>query len=294
VCDALGTRPAACEFRRFPDGESQVELAESIRGGDTYLIQATSPPADRHLMDLLMMADACRRAGARRLIGIIPYFGYARQDRRAGRRSLGARVAADALGTARFDRLVLIDAHTAAIEGFFTVPIEHLTAVPLLAQAAGAALPEAAVVVAPDLGAVKLAREYARLLHQPIAIVHKTRLNGDAVEAKTVIGDVAGRSPLIVDDMLSTGGTIDAAVAALRTAGAAEPVTVSVTHGLLVGRAVGTIRSLGLARLYVTDSVEREPAQDLPLAIVSLATLVATCIRHLHRDESLIDSRYPA
>lgn len=294
VCELLGTHPARCEIRRFPDGESQVELAESIRGADVYLIQATSPPVDRHLVDLLMMADACRRAGAGRLIGIVPYFGYARQDRRAGRRSLGARVAADAIGTARFDRLVLIDAHTAAIEGFFTVPIEHLTAVPLLAHAAAAGLPESAVVVAPDLGAVKRAREYARLLDLPMAIVHKTRLDGTLVSAKTVIGDVAGRSPLIVDDMLSTGGTIEAAVGALRAAGAVDPFTVSVTHGLLVGRAVETIRALQLARVYTSDSVERETIQSLPLATVTLATLIADSIRHLHRDESLSESRYPA
>jgi ribose-phosphate pyrophosphokinase len=269
-------------------------LAQSVRGNDLFLIQATSPPVDQHLIELLMLADACRRAGAGRLTGILPYFGYARQDRRVGRRSLGGRVTADVIATAGFDRLVLIDAHTPAIEGFFAVPIEHLTAAPLLARAVGASLPEHSVVVAPDLGAVKLAREYARLLRLPMAVVHKTRLDGEAVEAKAVMGDVAGRSPLVIDDMLSTGGTIEAAVAALRAAGAVDPVTVAVTHALLVGHAADLLPKLGLARIVATDSVEHDDIANLPINTQSLAPLIAGAIRHLHRDESLSDARYPA
>lgn len=294
VCTLLDLSPVACDARRFPDGELYVELAQSVRGTDLFLIQATSPPVDQHLIELLMLADACRRAGADRLTGIIPYFGYARQDRRAGRRSLGARVAADVIASAGFDRLVLIDAHTPAIEGFFAVPIEHLTAAPLLAHAVATSLPAPSVVVAPDLGAVKLAREYARLLHMPMAVVHKTRLDGEAVEAKAVMGDVAGRSPLVIDDMLSTGSTIEAAVATLRAAGAIDPVTVAVTHALLVGPATDLLPKLGLARIVASDSVERDGAANLPITTESLAPLVAATIRHLHRDESLSETRYPA
>ena len=294
VCTSLDLPLAPCETRRFPDGELQVELAQSVRGDDVFLIQATSPPVNEHLIELLMLADACRRSGAGRLTGIIPYFSYARQVRRAGRRSLGARVAADVIATAAFDRLVLIDAHTAAIEGFFSVPIEHLTATPLLARAVSASLPEHSVVVAPDLGAVKLAREYARLLHMPMAVVHKTRLDGEAVEAKAVMGDVAARSPLIIDDMLSTGGTIEAAVAALRAAGAVDPMTVAVTHALLVGHAADLLPKLGLARIVASDSVERDGIANLSVTTKSLAPLLAAAIRGLHRDESLSDSRYPA
>ena len=174
------------------------------------------------------------------------------------------------------------------------MPIEHLTAVPLLARAVAPSLPDHAIVVAPDLGAVKLAREYARLLRLPMALVHKTRLDGEAVEAKDVIGDVAGREPLIVDDMLSTGATIEAAVNALRSAGAADPVAVAVTHALLVGRAAELLPSLGLARIVASDSVERERAPDLPIATESLAPLIAVAIRHVHRGESLSELRYPA
>jgi ribose-phosphate pyrophosphokinase len=241
-------------------------------------------------MELVLLAVACGRAGAGRLTAVIPYFGYARQDRRTGRRSLGARVAANLIGTAGFDRLMLIDTHTPGIEGFFESPMDHLTAVPLLARAAAPSIHDNSVVVAPDLGAVKLAREYARLLHTPIAFVHKTRLNGEAVEAHGVIGDVRGRLPLIVDDMLSTGGTLEAAAGALRAAGAAEPISVAVTHGLFVGRAREILQALPLARLVAADTV----AIDSPvhqLEVTSVAPLIATAIRRNHRDESLADLR---
>jgi ribose-phosphate pyrophosphokinase len=281
--------PYDCE--RFPDGETQVDLRESVRGRDVYLLQSTSPPVDQHLIELLLLADACRRAGAERLTGVIPYFGYARQERRMDRRSLGARVAANVVATGGFDRLMLIDAHTPAIEGFFDVPIDHLTAVPFLAAAAQRFLPDAPVVVAPDLGAVKLAREYGRLLQAPIAFVHKTRLSGHEVEAHSVIGDVRDRRPVVVDDMLSTGGTVEAAVDALRHAGAVDPVTVVATHALLVGNARDVLRRVPIAHLVVGNTVELENTRDLPLEVTSVAPLIAAAIRRDHDDESLADLR---
>lgn len=293
VCEILRLTPAAYECRRFPDGEIQVDLQESVRGRDVFLVQATSPPVEEHLFELLLLADACRRAGAGRLTAVVPYFGYARQDRRSGRRSLGARVAADALATGGFDRLMLIDAHTPAIEGFFDVPIDHLTAVPLLARATAPAVRESSIVVAPDLGAVKLAREYARILRTPMAFVHKTRLDGEEVEAHGVIGDVRGRHPLVVDDMLSTGGTVEAAVGALRDAGAIEPVTVIVTHTLAVGRAREILRRLPIARLISANTVSIGGKPVPHLEITSVASLIATAIRRTHRDESLADLRVP-
>ena len=293
VCEELRVSPVGCVFTRFPDGEIQVEVLESVRGRDVFLLQSTSPPVEQHLMELLLLADACRRAGAGRLIGVIPYFGYARQDRRIGRRSFGARVAADIIGTAGFDRLMVIDAHTAAIEGFFNIPIDHLTAVPLLARAAAPSMRDHSIVVAPDLGAVKLAREYARLLDAPMAFVHKTRLDGTAVEAHGVIGEVRNRAPLIVDDMLSTGATIEAAIEALRAAGAVEPMAVSVTHALLVGQARELLRRLPLTRVIAANTVANQRPEP-KLEITSIAPLIATAIRRAHRDESLADLRVPA
>ena len=291
VCELLRVAPASYDCRRFPDGEIEMEILESVRGRDVFLLQATSPPVEQHLMELLLLADACRRAGAARLTGVIPYFGYARQDRRTHRRSLGARVAANVLATAGFDRLMLIDAHTPAIEGFFDMPIDHLTAVPLLAGAAAASMRDNSVVVAPDLGGVKRAREYARLLDVPMAFVHKTRLSGAAVETHGVIGDVRNQLPLIVDDMLSTGATIDAAVTALRAAGALEPMTVAVTHALLVGHARDILRRLPLSRLIAGDTVPLGQPAEPHLEITSVAPLIATAIRRDHRDESLADLR---
>ena len=294
VSELLQVQALAYECQRFPDGETQVDLRDSVRGRDIYVLQSTSPPVDQNLVELLLLADACRRAGAARLTGVIPYFGYARQERRTGRRSLGARVAADVVTTGGFDRLMLIDAHTPAIEGFFNVPIDHLTAVPLLAEAAKPSVDGASIVVAPDLGAVKLAREYSRLLQAPMAFVHKTRLSGHEVEAHGVIGDVRNRTPLIVDDMLSTGGTIAAAVGALREAGALEPMTVAVTHALLVGHAHDVLRRLPITRLIVGNTVAVENAGDLSLAVTSVAPLIATAIRRNHCDESLADLRVRA
>jgi ribose-phosphate pyrophosphokinase len=293
ACRLLGVAPGAYECLYFPDGEAQVELRQSVRGHDVFIVQSTSPPVERHLMELLLLVDACRRAGAARTSAVIPYFGYARQERRAGRRALGARVAANVVAAAGLDRLMLIDAHTPAIEGFFDVPLDHLTAVPLLARTAAMSVESDAVIVAPDLGAVKRARAYAAALRLPMAFIHKTRLDGESVEAHSVAGDVGGRTPLIVDDMLSTGATIEAAVGALRRAGAAEPASVVVTHALVVGRARDVLDRLPLSRVIASDTVEiPEPLPRL-LALTSAAPLVAQAIARQHGDESLADLRVP-
>lgn len=293
VCELLQVTPGAYHCRHFPDGEMQIDIQESVRGRDVFLLQSTSPPAEQHLMELLLLADACRRAGAGRLSAVMPYFGYARQDRRSERRSLGARVIADVLGTARLERLLLIDAHTPAIEGFFDVPIDHLTAVPLLARATAPYVRDDSVVVAPDFGAVKRAREFARLLKLAMAFVHKTRLDGEAVETHGVIGHVRNRAPVIVDDMISTGGTIEAAIGALRAAGTIDPITVVATHALLAGRALEILGALSLNRVIATNTVTLVTPAEPRMEIASVAPLIADAIRRNHHDESLADLRTP-
>jgi ribose-phosphate pyrophosphokinase len=288
---ARAARVALLELgvERFPDGELHVLIDGSVRGHDVFILQPTSPPFETHFLELLLSADACRRAGAARVTAVIPYFGYARQDRRAtGREAVGARVVADALASASIDRVVAVDLHSTALEGFFGFPVEHLTAVPLLARRAADHAREA-VVVAPDLGAARLADNYARLLDLPTAIVHKTRISGADVVTRGVTGEVRGRTPLIVDDMISTGGTIAAAAAALREAGARSPGLVIATHALLVGDAETRLRGLELGGLIVTDSTDVPRTSSLSLEVVSVAPLLADAVLRLHEGRSLAD-----
>jgi ribose-phosphate pyrophosphokinase len=288
VASELGVPLAEREAGRFPDGEMHVEIRTSVRGHDVYLVQPTSPPAEEFLLQLLLLADACRRAGAARLTAVMPYVAYARQDRRGtGREPVGARLLADLLATGGFHRVVAVDLHSPALEGVFTLALEHLTAVPLLARAITAPGPNA-VVVAPDLGATKLAERYARQLDLPVALVHKRRLTGERVTVRGVTGEVRGRVPLVVDDMITTGGTIEAAVGAVLEAGSADEVVVAATHGLFVGEAVRRLAALPLSEVLVTDSVAGETGA-LRVRRVTLAPLLAEAIRRLHDDRSLAD-----
>jgi ribose-phosphate pyrophosphokinase len=290
VAGRLGTPLAACVLERFPDGELHVELRESARGKNVFLIQPTSPPVEQHLFELLLLADACRRAGARQRVAVIPYFGYARQDHRAvGRDPIGARVVSDMLASGGIDGVVVLDMHSRAAEGFFAMPAEHLSAVSLLAGAIRKQADERAVIVAPDLGAVKLADHYSRVLGCPVATVYKTRLSGREVQVQQIVGDVRDRTPFIVDDMISTGGTVAAATRALLAAGCRPEVTVVATHGIFAERAAEVLRALPIGRILATDSVAPRPDLGLPLEVVTIASLLADVIARLHRDESLGD-----
>ena len=289
VAARLGVTVGVTHVSTFPDGELHVAVRDSVRGDDVYVLQPTGPPFERHFIELLLLVDACRRAGAARLTAVTPYFGYARQDRRAaGREPVGARLMADLLAAGHVQRLVAIDLHSAALEGAFSIPLEHVSAVPLLAQAAHD-VPATGVVVAPDLGALRLAERYARLFELPTAVVHKTRMSGTEVVAANVSGDVRGRHPLIVDDMISTGATIAAAVAALRAAGSESEVRVIATHALLVGNAVERLRALPLRWMIVADTLPVPDGTGLPLEVVSVAPLLADALRRLHDDRSLAD-----
>jgi len=290
VADQLAVPLGRRRLQRFPDGELHVELQESVRGHDVYLLQPTSPSVEAHLLELLFLADACRRAGAAHCTAVVPYFGYARQDRRAsGREAVGARLMADLFAAGELQRLVAVDLHSTALEGFFAFPVEHLSAVSLLAEAVQPALAPNTVVVAPDLGAVKLAERYASRLHLPMAIVDKQRLTGEEVRVRRVVGRVAGCPVLIVDDMISTAGTVQAAIDALLAADASPEVSVATTHALLVGPAVERLRALPVRRLVATDSTPIAPDLPVPCQVVSLAPLLAEAIRRLHGQQSLAD-----
>ena len=290
VCRELGVSPLGRVIERFPDSELHVELGVSVRGQDVYVVQPTSPPVDEHLTELLFLADACRRAGAATISAVVPYFGYARQDRRArGREAVPARLVADLIAASGVRRLIAVDLHTPSLEGFFPVPLEHLTAVPLLAKALPPLQGASGVVVAPDLGAVKLAERYAALLRLPMAVVLKTRLGPESVRAEGVVGEVRGRTPIIVDDMISTGGTIEAAVRCLEGAGARPDATVLVTHLLLAAPGLERLASLGLRRLISSDSVLASADRPALLEVVSLAPLIAETMRRLASGGTLAD-----
>jgi ribose-phosphate pyrophosphokinase len=275
---------------RFPDGESHPAVRHAIRGDDVYIVQSTGPPVDEHLVELLMLVDACRRAGAGRITLVVPYFGYARQDRRrATGEAVAARVVADLIGAVRADRVLVVDPHTAGLEALFGIPVEAVSVAPLLATKLAPLVPSDAVVVAPDLGAVKLAERYAALLGRPTVIVRKRRLSGSRVRVEELIGDVAGRSAVIVDDMITTGATICAAAQAVRAQGARPSLLVAATHGVLVGPAIQRLRELPVEHLVVTDSLPSAPDLPLPIDVVSIDRLLADAITRLHDDKPLDD-----
>src|SRR5919199_1728506 len=289
VAARLDIRPGSREVEVFPDGEMQVELQESVRGEDIYFVQPTSPPGEKHLLELLLLADAAHRAGAVRLTAVIPYFGYARQDRRAsGREAVGARLVADLLESGGLlQRVVVVDAHTEAIEGFFKIPLEHLSAVPMLLEAIRPHTGADAMVVAPDMGAAELAERYAEPLELPVAVVHKARISGSEVSVGSVTGEVQDRKPIIVDDMISTSGTAKSAIDALLEAGCEPGIMVVASHGLFAGSAEEDLRDAPVERYVVTDSVPPPEGLKLPLEVVSLAPLLASAIDRLHNERSL-------
>lgn len=287
IAKSLDTEPVTCKLDRFPDGEMRP-VVNPVRGDDVYVIQPTGPPVSDHLIELLLLLDACRRDGAGRITAVVPYFGYARQDRR-GRSGepVGARVAADALAASGAQCLVVVDPHSAALEAMCGIPVEILTAVPALAEALAPDVPGDAVVVAPDLGAVKLAKHYASLLQRPVAVVRKTRLTGATVRAEEIVGHVAGRPAIIVDDMISTGATIEAATQVVLAHGGTSVIVVAATHGLLVGGAARRLRGLPIRRVVTTDTLPQGRSAALALQVESVAPLLADAISRLHHNQPL-------
>jgi ribose-phosphate pyrophosphokinase len=280
-------RELECEFGtsalgRFPDGEQDVEIQASVRGLPVFVVQPLGPPVGENLLELLLIADACRRAGAATVAAVIPYVGFARQDRvvKEGR-PLGAKVLADALGTGGFSQVLAVDLHSAVVASCVQAPVAHLTAVPLLVEPLRSLVRPDSVVVAPDLGAVKLAEEYARLLGLPLAVVSKARISPVEVEARSVVGDVRGRRPLIVDDMISTGATVDVAIAALLAQGCEPDVMVAATHGLFVESAADRLSRSEVVRTITSDSLPVPPRRPARLDVVRLAPLLAEAIRRI-------------
>jgi ribose-phosphate pyrophosphokinase len=285
--DCLGLEPAPCAVQQYPDGELRPKVG-AVRGDDVFLVAPTGPPVQENLLELVLLLDACRRAGAARTTAVVPYFGYARQDRRTSDgEAVGARAVADVLTAAGAERVLVVDPHTTALESMFAVPVEMLTVVPVLVSALAGTVPDDVVVVAPDLGAAKLAGSVAGCLGRPVALVRKTRVSGAAVRATELLGDVSGHPVLIVDDMVSTGATIEAAARAARSQGAAPDITVATVHGLLVGDARARLARLPVRRLVTTDTVPPSDAPPPWLEVHSIAPVLADALDRLHHDAPL-------
>ena len=288
VAVEMGARLGACSVERFPDGELSVRLDEPVRGREVLIIQPTSPPVNDHLIELLAFADACRRASAAHITAVMPYFGYARADKRHGRREpITASMVAALMQAVGVNHVVTIDLHAPQIEGFFHIPVDSLTTAPVMVEALRPGLPPDIVVVSPDAGRVLMATEYARLLGAPVAVLHKERASGVETRITRLVGDVRDRPCLIIDDMISTGGTIAESVEALLGAGAKPEIIVAATHGLLLAGAREKLARTVTREVLVTDTVA-PPAHDWPqLRVVSVAPLIASALRRFLSDGPL-------
>jgi ribose-phosphate pyrophosphokinase len=267
---------------RFPDGEVSIDICESVRDKDVFIIQSTAPPVNDHLMELLAFADGCRRASAARITAIVPYFGYARSDKRHGRREpIGARLVADLLQTAGIDHVMTIDLHSSQIEGFFRIPVDSLSAVCGLCEAIKPILPPGTVVVSPDVGRLKMATEYAQRLNTSVVLLHKTRAAGTETRVSHLVGDVRNRSCLVVDDLISTGGTIAETVGRLLQEGARPGIFVAATHGLLLTGARAKLSCESIAGVFISDSIEQPAERWSAVHTVSVAPLIAEAIQRI-------------
>jgi ribose-phosphate pyrophosphokinase len=280
---------------RFSDGEIQVEIMENVRGKDVYLVQSTCPPANEHLMELLVMADACKRASAGRITAVIPYLGYARQDRRqrAMRVPITAKLVADMIGCAGVDRVLTVDLHADQIQGFFDVPVDNVYASPVLLGEVWKQKYDNMIVVSPDVGGVVRARALARRLdNADLAIIDKRRQRANESQVMNIIGDVRGRSCILVDDLVDTAGTLCQAAQALKDEGAAR-VIAYITHPVLSGKAVERIENSALDQLVVTDTIPLgEAARKCKrIRVLSVAELLAETMRRI-RDEESVSSLY--
>lgn len=275
--------------RQFRDGESQVEILDDVRGTDVFLIQPTSPPVNQNLMELLVMVDAARRASAGRITTVLPYYGYARQEKKThGREPISAKLVANLLTVAGADRVLTMDLSAPAIEGFFDIPMDHLTAIPLLVRHVTRLKLDDVVVVAPDVGAVRRADRFRQLLGgYPLAILFKDRPRPDEVAVQGMVGEVQGRCALLVDDLISTGNTLIAAAESLLESGA-ERVLAVATHGVFAEGAVERLLASPIERVIVTDSI---PAPTTPpgLEMVSIASLLGEVINRIHYGISVSD-----
>jgi len=289
ICYELGCQLACANVRHFADGEVHLQIQENVRGADVFVVQPTCTPVDRNLMELLLMMDALKRASAERITAVLPYYGYARQDRKdRPRMPISARLVASLIERAGADRILALDLHAAQIQGFFDVPVDHLFAAPVMVDYFEDLKGDDLTVVSPDAGGVERARAFAKRLESPLAIIDKRRSDVNVAEVMHIIGDVEGQHCLIVDDLIDTAGTLVKGAEALLAAGA-KSVRACATHAVLSGPAVERIENSEIEEVIVTNSIPlREEADNCTrIKQLSVAPLLAKAIQSIHEDGSV-------
>lgn len=289
IATALGTKVGDCTVQTFSDGEISVSINETVRGSDVFVIQSTCSPVNDNMMEMLIMIDAFKRASAGRITAVIPYMGYARQDRKAKARDpISAKLCADMITTAGADRVLTMDLHAAQIQGFFNIPVDHLLGVPILTPyfvQKYEGKKENLVCVSPDLGSVTRARNFARRLEVPLAIVDKRREKANVCEVMNIIGDVKGKEVILVDDMVDTAGTLCNAAKALMEVGGATKVTACATHGVLSGPAIERIKNSVLSELVLLDTIPLSPEKRIDkITTLPCAHVFAEAIERIYED----------
>ena len=285
ICENLGVELGSATVETFPDGETFVQINENIRGRDVFIVQPTCPPANQNLMELLIMVDAVRRASAHRITAVLPFFGYARQDRKDRPRvPITAKLVANLLVAAGVNRVLTMDLHAGQIQGFFDIPVDHLYASPVLIKTIRERQLEDLVVVSPDVGGIKMSHAYAKAFGVPLAIVAKNRINAEEVEALSVIGDVKGRNVLLVDDLTESAGTLTAAAKLLSEHGA-KSIYAGVSHAVLSDKGRARLESSPIVEVLATNSVPQ--AYGANVTTLSVAALLGEAIKRIHTDESV-------
>lgn len=293
ICRSLRVKLGEADVGRFSDGEIRVRFVDNVRGTDCFIVQSTCAPVNENLMELLIMVDAASRASACRITVVLPYYGYARQDRKhESRVPITAKLVADLITASRASRVLTMDLHAGQIQGFFNIPVDNLYAAPIVLSEIRRMRLKGFVVVAPDVGRAKMARAYARLLGASLAVVDKRRPKANVAEVMHVIGSVEGRNAVIIDDMIDTGGTLCQAASALRQRGARK-IFAFCTHPVLSGRALERIEESPLSEVIVTDTIPPSDQRKTgKVRVVSVAPLVAKAIRCIHNETS-VSSLFP-
>lgn len=292
ICESLKVPLGQAKVKTFSDGEIMVEIGENVRGRDIYVVQSTCSPTNNNLMELLIMMDALKRASAATITVVVPYYGYARQDRKAAPRTpITSKLVADLITTAGADRVVTVDLHAGQIQGFFNIPVDNLYAAPVLIDHLKSRFPDGAeqiVMVSPDAGGTERARAFAKRLGCTLAVIDKRRTGPNVAEVMHLIGDVKGKVAIILDDMIDTAGTLTQAANALKAHGA-ETIYACATHGVLSGLAIERINNSVIERIVITDTVPlgEKAGQTQKVMVLSVANLLAEAIRRIHEDESV-------